>query len=144
MIVENVALERRFKHLKAIATALLPKKSDSPELSEAIEELLNEDEDAALRELRSLTLSTGGHDYYWTEYVHRCEVDYKAGWFGFVPRKEGKLDFHSFIKVGDVFEREGNPLTVVNETTGLQWQWGSAFSQRHEVWPFLLPDDVQG
>ena len=41
-------------------------------------------------------------------------------------------------------EMEENTLSVVNETSGHQWQWSGGHIDRQNVWPFLLPNDLQG
>ena len=72
-----------------------------------------------------------------------------------------KTRFNNFVKMGNILEsltddkdagstvpitlpKAGTQLKAEKESSGLQMQWNSGFMQRNEVYPFLLPGEVEG
>lgn len=145
----------------------------SPEFEELLEEM-DEDEPPSLSRLRELSIKAGLHNHAWNEGVHACRVVFSCGDVGYIKRgrDEGEechakaIDmtdntrFNDFVKVGNVFDISTGhgvdgvkhqllptstiKLDIENESFGQQTQWVNGFVQRNDVYPIVLPGDIEG
>ncbi|KLO11649.1 hypothetical protein SCHPADRAFT_461161 [Schizopora paradoxa] len=159
-------LREKYTHFRAIALNLLPKGGDSPALVEALEEFLDDEEEEdgcrSLVRLRELKIDAGGHDHSWHEGVHACSVQFDVGDVGYISGANvdllDKKRFNSFVKIGNVLERTrastsensnvqlpvASQIPVVREASGMQTQWVNGFFNRQDVYPFILPGELEG
>ena len=121
-----------------------------------------EDRCRSLVRLRELKLDAGGHDHSWHEGVHACAVQFDVGDVGYISGANVDLldkdRFNNFVKIGNVLERthtsseSGNgvqvpfasQIPVVREASGMQTQWVNGFFNRQDVYPFILPGELEG
>ncbi|TDL27145.1 hypothetical protein BD410DRAFT_836216 [Rickenella mellea] len=141
---DPIDVQKKYNHLCALVRNLLPKSNESPELLPTVEELIVDDDDepASIKKLRSVNLRSGAHDLCWHEGVHNCKVTFSAGDIGYVPR--GQQGFDTFVKICNVFSDMQMSMTLVNETTGRRNQWVNGFIEREDLYPFMLPFEVEG
>ncbi|VDB88484.1 unnamed protein product [Peniophora sp. CBMAI 1063] len=130
----------RTRQLMALLEALLPSRADAPQLSQDLEDLLD-DGDAELGDLRRLALASGRHEHSWCE---RCPAGAAAlGDYG-VLADDGK-SFESFHVFGNIFEDgSGHVLQRVKEVDGEVVRWESGRPHREQARPYLLPDELEG
>lgn len=139
-------IERKFKHLQALTRSLLPKRTDSPELSATINDLISCCEPASLLAFRTASLNARAHDHCYQEKInsYTCKNTFRAGDIGFIPRAQSDVGFDAFVKVCNIFDNGGLPLLRSEEVTGQWWENSNGFQEDLETWPFILPNDIEG
>lgn len=145
----------------------------SPEFEEFLEEM-DEDEPPSLSRLRELSINAGLHNHAWNEGVHACRVVFSCGDVGYIKRgRDEDEEFHAkaidmtdntrfndFVKVGNVFDistghgvdgvkQQLLPTSTIKldtekESFGQQTQWVNGFVQRNDIYPIVLPGDIEG
>lgn len=140
-LARTVAIGRT-RQLLALLEALLPTRTDAPQLDLDLEDVL-EDGEPDLAELRRLALASGRHAHSWCE---RCPTGAAAlGDYG-VMKDDGK-GFENFRVLGNLFEDKGDAvLERVKEVDGelLRWDSNDGLPHREQAKPYLLPDQLEG
>ncbi|KAI5115691.1 hypothetical protein M0805_009703 [Coniferiporia weirii] len=164
-----VNLQNKLAHVRALVLNMLPKAGHPPDLAEFAEELLEADCEGgergrprhSLSRIRIRNIEAGTHDFAWHEGIHSCPLNFTVGDVGFISRDydhiqmSDKSRFDGFVKIGNVFDggaiiekasktvQNVQGMDIVREVIGTQGQWNNGFHRSYEIFPFVLPDNVE-
>lgn len=161
-------LQDKLAHVRAFARVLLPSADQKPALTESSEALL-EDLDfeegdllcssLSLSRIRDQTIRAGMHEFSWNTSIHSCPVSFSVGDIGYISHSQGRIPltdkarFDHFVKIGNVFDvfighgslnHDSTGLSIIREISGTQSQWNNGFNGSNDIWPFIIPDNIEG
>ena len=156
-----VALQDKLAHVRALTNILLPN-GNKLGLMKPAEHLLDDDEGQArdpvsLLNIRKQSIEAGEHEFAWQADIHSCPISFSVGDVGYISHEQGratltdKTRFDRFVKVGNIFDdtllqntKLNQKLSIIREVSGSLGQWTNGFHRSDEIWPFPLPEDIEG